>query len=371
LSVQTPAGVADQFFRNLRQLVTGAFAPAICYNSERPDIAGHNRDVGFFVKEKHVTLVPLKTHAHADTGDTPRSTFVSAQDGLRLHVREYGARTAAAVPVVCLPGLTRTTADFDALTPALAYGGPERRVIAIDSRGRGLSGYDSNPQNYNLAVELGDVVSVLTANEIGRAVLVGSSRGGILSMLLAVAHPTVIAGVVLHDIGPVIESKGLARIKSYVGKLPQPGTFAEGAEILRRLFDAQFPKLTAEQWLVAAHRAWKTDHNKLVPTYDVRLARTLNDVDIEQPLPPLWNEFDALARVPILVIRGANSDILSPATVDAMKARHPDLEAIEVADQGHVPLLEGSLIGRIVAFIERCEQAPAKINAPSSGPGFR
>jgi pimeloyl-ACP methyl ester carboxylesterase len=286
---------------------------------------------------------------------TGRSVFVTSQDGLRLHVREYGSPMASAIAIVCLPGLTRTVADFDALAPKLAYGRPPRRVVAIDSRGRGLSEYDANPQNYNLAVELADVVAVLTGREIGQAVFVGSSRGGILSMLLAVAHPTAIAGVVLHDIGPVIEPKGLARIKSYVGKLPQPGSFTEGAEILRRLFDAQFPKLTAEQWLAAAQRAWKISHHQLVPTYDVQIARTLNNVDLERP-PPLWNEFDALARVPILVIRGANSDILSAATVDAMRARHPKLESIEVADQGHVPLLEGELIGRIIAFVEKCEQ---------------
>ena len=137
-------------------------------------------------------------------------------------------------------------------------------------------------------------------------------------MLLGVAHPTAIAGVVLHDIGPVIEAKGLARIKSYVGKLPQPRNFDEGAEILRRLFDAQFPKLTAEQWLAAAQRTWKLDDGDLVPTYDVRLARTLAELDIERPLPSMWNEFDALSHVPILVIRGANSDILSAAAVAAM-----------------------------------------------------
>jgi pimeloyl-ACP methyl ester carboxylesterase len=310
-----------------------------------------------FVKDKHVTPVTLKTNAFADAADAPRSMFISAQDGLRLHVREYGARTATAVPVVCLPGLTRTTADFDALAPALAYGRPRRRVVAIDSRGRGRSEYDSHPQNYNLTVELADVVSVLTAIEMGQAVFVGSSRGGLLSMLLAVAHPNALAGVILHDIGPVIEPKGLARIKSYVGKLPQPGSFAEGAEILRRLFDAQFPKLTPDQWLTAAHQTWRAENGKLRLTYDERLARTLAEVDVERPVPPMWNEFDALARVPILVIHGENSDILSSATVDTMKTHHPDLDLIEVADQGHVPLLEGDLIGRIVAFVERCERA--------------
>jgi pimeloyl-ACP methyl ester carboxylesterase len=294
--------------------------------------------------------------------DGGRSVFVTAQDGLRLHVREYGSRTAPGRSVVCLPGLARTVADFEVLAAALANDRHRHRVIAIDSRGRGQSDYDNNPENYNVAVELGDVVTVLTALGIGAAVVVGSSRGGILTMLLGVAHPTAIAGAVLHDIGPVIEPKGLARIKSYVGKLPQPRSFAEGAEILRRLFDAQFPLFSADQWLAAAQRTWKMDDGALVPTYDVRLARTLAEVDIERPLPAMWNEFDALSRMPLLVIRGANSDILSPATVAAMRGRRPDMEEIEVADQGHVPLLDGDdMIERIAAFVARCEGAGARV----------
>ncbi len=311
-----------------------------------------------------------------DLSGRPDSSFVTAQDGLRLHVREYGSRIAPALPVVCLPGLSRTVADFDALAPALAAGPPVRRVIAIDSRGRGQSDYDGNPENYNLSIELADVVTVLTALEIGAAVFVGSSRGGILTMLLGVAHPTAVAGVVLHDIGPVIEPKGLARIKSYVGKLPQPRSFAEGADILCRLFDAQFPKLTAGQWLAAAQRSWKLDDGALVPTYDVRLARTLAEFDIERPLPSMWNEFDALSRVPLLVIRGANSDILSAATVAAMRERRPDMDFVEVADQGHVPLLDGdALIGRIAAFVAACDsnnaRGPAQAPARTQRAGWR
>jgi len=287
-----------------------------------------------------------------------RSVFVSAPDGLRLHVQEYGPAAAPALSVVCLPGLARTTADFGALAPALAFTEPRRRVIAIDSRGRGQSAYDPNQQHYNPSVELADVVAVLIAREIKRAVFIGSSRGGILTMLLAAAHPELIAGAVLHDIGPVIESEGVARIKSYVGKLPQPQDWQEGADILCALFAVQFPKLTAEQWLGAARRTWKLQSGKLVLTYDPALAETLADFDIEHPLPSLWNEFDALARAPVLVIRGARSDILSAATLNAMRARHPGLESIEVADQGHVPLLEGAdLIQRVAVFVEKCERA--------------
>jgi pimeloyl-ACP methyl ester carboxylesterase len=296
----------------------------------------------------------------AGSRDSGRSVFVSAQDGLRLHVREYGPRIAPALPIVCLPGLARTTADFDALALTLTNGPLARRVIAIDSRGRGQSDYDSNPANYNVAVELGDVVTVLTAREIAQAVFVGSSRGGILTMLLAVAQPTAIAGAVLHDIGPVIEPEGLARIKSYVGRLPPPRSYAEGAEIMRRLFGGQFPKLTDGQWLASAQRTWKMSDGRLVPTYDVRLASALAELDVEQPLPAMWSEFDALARVPILVIRGALSDIISAATVTAMRARDPDMQVIEVPDQGHVPLLDSlNLIRRIASFVETCDARAA------------
>jgi pimeloyl-ACP methyl ester carboxylesterase len=288
---------------------------------------------------------------HTDTG---RSVFVSAPDGLRLHVREYGTRLAPSPAVVCLPGLARTAADFETLAPALASNG-SRRVIALDSRGRGQSEYDPNPDNYNLMVELGDLVAVLTALAVGRAVFIGSSRGGLLSMQLGVAHPTAIAGVVLHDIGPVIEPRGLARLRSYVGKLPQPRSFDEGADILRRLFQGQFPNLTLDQWSASARRTWQTRGGALVPTYDVRLSRTLAAIDIERPLPPLWNEFTALARRPMLVIRGERSDILSAETLAAMAARHRGMESVEVADQGHVPLLEGDIVGRIVEFVAKCD----------------
>jgi pimeloyl-ACP methyl ester carboxylesterase len=294
--------------------------------------------------------------ADSTAPDPGQSVFVTARDGLRLHVRQYGEAAAPGVPVVCLPGLTRTVADFAALAPVLAGdAGRKRRVIAIDSRGRGQSGYDSNPENYNVAVELADVITVLTALAVAPAIFVGSSRGGILTMLMGVAKPEALAGVVLHDIGPVIEPAGLARIKSYVGKLPQPRTFADGAEILQRLFGAQFPQATPHDWLAAAQRAWQMKNGTLAPTYDIRLAQTLADLDVDLPMPALWNEFDSLGRLPMLIIHGANSDILSAATVAAMAAHHPGMQVIEVPDQGHVPALEGDLIARIAAFAAGCD----------------
>jgi pimeloyl-ACP methyl ester carboxylesterase len=287
------------------------------------------------------------------------SVFISAPDGLRLHARCYGPSDADRLPVVCLPGLARTEADFEALATALAGDADQpRRVIAIDYRGRGRSGYDRDPANYTLQTELADLLAVLAALETMPAVIVGTSRGGILAMLLAAVRPTALAGAVLNDIGPVIEPQGLMRIKGYVGKLPQPRSFEEGADILRRLFDAQFPKLTDEDWLTAARRTFKEDRGRLVPTYDVRLARILANADLERPAPPLWDAFDALAHVPLMVVRGRNSDLLSSATVTAMRARRTSMEIIEVADQGHAPLLaETGVIDRIAAFVGTCDAA--------------
>jgi pimeloyl-ACP methyl ester carboxylesterase len=285
----------------------------------------------------------------------PTSHFISAPDGLRLHVREYGSRSGPHLPVVCLPGLARSGDDFEALATALAND-PRlpRRVLAVDYRGRGQSAYDRNPANYNFQVEIADVRAVLTALDCTRAVFVGTSRGGILTMLMAPLRPSLIAACVLNDIGPVIEPKGLMRIKGYVGKLPQPRSYEEAAEILRRLFSAQFPKLTADDWLASAHRTFKEKKGQLVPDYDVALARTLEGVDFEKPLPPLWAQFDSLAHIPVMAIRGANSDLLSESTVEAMAARRATLETMVVPDQGHAPLLaEPDVIARIADFVAR------------------
>jgi pimeloyl-ACP methyl ester carboxylesterase len=310
--------------------------------------------------------MPQSASNRADSGTSApgHSVFVSAQDGLRLHVRAHGARTNRALPVVCLPGLARTTADFDTLALALASDRERpRRVLALDYRGRGKSDYDRKPANYNLPAELADVLCVLTALGIGRAAFVGTSRGGILTMLLAVARPTAIAGCVLNDIGPVIDLEGLMRIKSYVGKLPQLSDFPAAADALRGRFANQFPKWSGDDWLTFARQTFKDAGGRLVPDYDPELATILEAIGPAQPLPTLWKEFDALGRVPVMVIRGVNSDILSQATVEAMGKRRRALEVVEVPDEGHAPRLAGSLtIGRIAAFIASCD---------AMGPGYR
>jgi pimeloyl-ACP methyl ester carboxylesterase len=284
------------------------------------------------------------------------SQFVTATDGLRLHVRRYGER-GRGLPIVCLPGLTRNGADFHELASALSRDPAQPRlVVTIDSRGRGRSGYDPNPENYSIPMELADVIAVITALEIGPAIFLGTSRGGILTMLLGAARPTAIAGAILNDIGPVIDIKGLVRIKGYAGKLPMPRNYEEGADILRRLGDAQFPGLPPESWLRQARQVWHEASGAMVLAYDPNLAKTLENIDLEHAPPPLWAQFDSLARVPLMVIHGANSDILSAATLDAMRERRLDIDVLDVPNQGHAPLLvEPEVIARIAAFVTLCD----------------
>ena len=168
------------------------------------------------------------------------------------------------------------------------------------------------------------------------------------------------------EIGPEIDPQGLERIKSYVGKRPEPANFANAAAILQRLFGTLFPKLGEEDWTKYARRTFKDADGRLVPDYDVKLGAILTEVDLDKPLPTMWKEFDALAHLPVMVIRGGNSDILSAATVAAMQARHPALQVVEVPDQGHAPLLaETDVIGRIAKFVAACAGRLIRRTIPS------
>jgi pimeloyl-ACP methyl ester carboxylesterase len=300
--------------------------------------------------------LPASTVSAAESCPGFTRLFVAAPDDLRLHVRIYGSRGTSALPVVCLPGLGRTAADFHVLATALAADpAVPRWVVALDYRGHGQSEYNTDPEHYGLGADLADLSAILTTLKIARAVFVGTSHGGVLAMMLALSRPTAIAGVILNDIGPVIEPRALLQIKGHMGKLPVPRDFAEGAEILRRLFGARFPKLATQDWIAFARRTWRQHGGALVLDYDVRLARRL-EINLEQSPPTLWNEFDALAHVPLMVVRGANSTMLTAGTLNAMLTRRRELDIVVVPDQGHAPLLDTpKLTRRIAAFLASCD----------------
>lgn len=298
-------------------------------------------------------------NATADEGYV--SLFHSARDGLRLHARAYGPEIDKHLPVICLPGLARTSADFHELAVSLATDLKKpRRVLALDYRGRGLSDYDKNWKNYDIQIELDDVCQVLAASGIEEAVFVGTSRGGLITMALAAMRPALIRGAVLNDIGPAIDARGLIRIRGYIGKLPTPRDYAEGAEILKRLSDSQFSIFGAPEWDLMARRTWKTAGNgQLVPDYDHNLMKTLESLDLEAPLPDLWPYFGGLAHMPVLAIRGANSDLLAPDTLLEMGRRHPNCDTFTTPGQGHAPALGSKdIIARITRLVHRADTAP-------------
>ncbi|MBF9196801.1 alpha/beta fold hydrolase [Microvirga terrestris] len=284
--------------------------------------------------------------------DTYRDLFVSAADGLRLYARDYDPGTSGALPVVCLSGLTRSSEDFHELAMALSRGTSRpRRVLSLDYRGRGRSDWDPDWLNYDIKIELNDALQVLTVAGIEKAVFVGTSRGGLITMALSAARPTVIAGAVLNDIGPVLEAGGLTRIRSYVGRLPTPRTIQEAVHILKQASAAEFPAFTDEQWQALVRVTWREADGQFVLNYDPNLMKTLEAADPEAPLPDLWPLFDGLKPLPVLVIRGEHSDLLSAETVQAMRDRHPGLMAITVPGQGHAPALDGDLVHAIEQFI--------------------
>jgi pimeloyl-ACP methyl ester carboxylesterase len=284
------------------------------------------------------------------------SRFAHSFDGLRLHFLEYGPRSDPQTPVVCLPGLTRSAEDFDRLARVLATppSGRRRRVLALDYRGRGRSDWDLDWTHYNLQVEHADILATLAAAEVANAIFIGTSRGGLHVMLLAAAQPSLIRGAVINDIGPAIEFAGVMRIKSYVGKLPPLTSWKNAIDFLRQNACAHFTNVTDSDWDTYARMTFVEERGQIKLRYDPTLARTLDAVTPDAPMPELWPQFEALANVPVLGIRGENSDILSPAIFAQMAARHPAFEKLIVAGQGHPTLLLDTPTNSAIAeFIER------------------
>jgi pimeloyl-ACP methyl ester carboxylesterase len=288
-----------------------------------------------------------------ETSTGYRDLFYSSQEGLKLHARIYGEDTGA-LPAICLPGLTRNARDFHELALHLSQEVKEKRqVVVFDYRGRGLSGYDRNWKNYDPIVEAGDVLAGLTVLGIEHGGFIGTSRGGLIIMVLGAMRPAMLKAVVLNDVGPVIEGAGLAAIRAYLHRAPKPKSFAEAVAISKAASGSTFPALSDEDWERMARAFYRDDNGRPVADFDPALLNTITSVDLNEPLPVLWPQFMGLTRVPMLAIRGANSKLLSAATLDEMRQRHADCRTITVAGQGHAPLLEtGDLPEKIAGFLE-------------------
>ena len=288
---------------------------------------------------------------------TWKDIHFTSHDGLTLYARHYGSRGGAGRPVICLPGLTRNSRDFHTLATFLAGHPTHRReVYCPDYRGRGNSGYDPDWRNYSPFIELLDVLDLMAILGLERVAVAGTSRGGIIAMLMATVRPNAIASVVLNDIGPVIETAGLARIMGYAGKIPLPSDWEEATGLVRAMNRRFFTNLSNEDWSALARQLFNEENGRPAAGYDSNLGKALSEIDISQKIPQMWPQFEALKNVPVCVIRGENSDLLSGRTVAEMARRHPRLSSFTINGEGHAPLLKDRFsIGIVADFLRETD----------------
>jgi pimeloyl-ACP methyl ester carboxylesterase len=275
----------------------------------------------------------------------------TSSDGLRLFYRDYApAAGTGSLPVICLPGLTRNSRDFEHVAARLQR---QRRVLAPDLRGRGRSQHDPNWQNYHPGTYIGDLTRMLEDAGVQRFVLLGTSLGGILSMLLAATQPQSVAGVILNDVGPEVAPEGLARIATYVGRHAPVTTWAEAVASVRATYGFALPGLSDEEWLVHTRRSYAEVDGVPRLEMDPMIGEAVRNSP-GAAAPDLWPLYAALLPIPTMALRGATSDILSVATFERMQREKPDLECVTVPDRGHVPLLDEPVcIAAIDAFLAR------------------
>jgi pimeloyl-ACP methyl ester carboxylesterase len=274
-------------------------------------------------------------HAADDVARQWEDKYFTSRDGLKLYYRDYaGPRDRP--PLLMLHGLTRNSRDFERL--AARYAG-DWRVIAADFRGRGHSQYDPNSDNYQPPVYAKDVVQLLDELGIEQAVFLGTSLGGLVTMIVAIGQPHRLSGVLLNDIGPELDLSGIDRIKSYVGKPVVYRDWDDAADQLQARLSDVYPAYNHADWVTFAKRCCRETERGVEFDYDMRIAEPFNSANSGEATD-VWPFYRALAGRPVLVLRGANSDLLSDAAVARMATEIPDVEIVTVPNVGHAPDLD-------------------------------
>ena len=276
------------------------------------------------------------------------ASFFESQDGLKLYYRDYGAGNTG-TPVICLPGLTRNSRDFEDLANHLS---DRRRVITCDFRGRGYSEYDENWENYHPLTYVQDTWTLLDHLGIENIIVVGTSLGGLCAMVMAKTQGERVAGVVMNDIGPEINPAGIERIQAYTGRVEPVGSWEEAIAQSQEIYGHWLPGLSDEQWAALARRGYR-ENEKGVPRLDMdaNIGEAVRKIGAQKGDP--WALFDSLTDTPVTLLWGVMSDILTKDIIDKMTARKPDLNVVAVPNRGHVPLLdEPECIAAIDAFLE-------------------
>lgn len=271
-----------------------------------------------------------------------------SEDGVRLHARDYPGREDRS-PIICIPGLTRNARDFAHVAERLAG---EWRVLCVDLRGRGESGYAKLPMSYTPLTYMQDLALLFDELALDRAVLIGTSLGGLVTMLTAISRPDRIAAALINDIGPVIEAEGLARIRGFAGKSAVWPSWVHAARGISEIQAHAHPDYDLSKWVEMAKRMCRlTAQGRVVLDYDMQIAQPMREA--AEPFD-FWPAIDALADKPVTILRGETSDILSAATAQAMIDRLPQGELISVARTGHPPELdEPEAVAAIDALLAR------------------
>jgi pimeloyl-ACP methyl ester carboxylesterase len=279
--------------------------------------------------------------------------YFTVRDGLKLHFRDYPG-DAGKPPLLCLPGLTRNARDFAEFAERYS---PRFRILALAFRGRGLSEYDPIPARYVPPTYAHDVIELLDQLEIPRAIFVGTSLGGLVTMLMAVMAPQRIVATILNDVGPELTVEGLDRIKSYVGKEVRFRSWDEAANVVAANNAHAFENYAHDDWVRLTKRNCREENGEIVFDYDMAIAEPFN-APAPTPQFDMWPLFAALAQKPLLVIRGAKSDLLSAAAAEKMRAAAPDMKLAVVPGVGHAPeLTEPEAVAAIDGFLAEVETA--------------
>ncbi len=274
---------------------------------------------------------------------------VEAEDGLRLHYRDY-PNASPRPPVLCLPGLTRNSRDFE---PLAARINETRRVICPDLRGRGKSQYDPDWRNYHPGQYAADLWQLLDTLQLHKVVVIGTSLGGWMAMLLNHQKPGRIAGAVMNDIGPEADPNGIARVVATAGRLDIVGSLDEAVEQAKSVYSIAFPDWTEERWRAYTEATYRQlDDGRFDLNFDRNIGHAAREGVSGLDVDP-WTMFDNLANVPTLLIHGVLSDILTAPIIQKMREKKPDLKVVPVRDRGHAPLLdEQEAVDAIATFLE-------------------
>jgi len=284
--------------------------------------------------------------------------WYDSSDGLHLYARDYpGPEDSQLLPVLCMHGLTRNSADFAWIAEHLSK---TRRVISVDQRGRGRSAYDPNPANYTPVTYVQDMFALLDALGIERVILIGTSMGGFMSMLMANMQAARFPGIVINDIGPEIDPAGLARIKSYLGKGHTIRSWDDAVAQTREINESAFPNYTDAEWLRFTRGLYREVDGHPQLAHDPALAQPMLEEESGAIPPDLWPLFEAMVDIPMLVVRGVISDILARDCVARMQELSPGLVVAEIPERGHAPMLdEPEAVAAIEAFLASVDGAGA------------